>query len=171
MWIFHRGVGVAHASGVLFMQKLDALLMHAFGRCCGKKRKDDKGKEEAVVDRKSRQGVERISINSIVKKNGWSTLFKSQTIQEATFREIFLVYRINHARDPVAGSDNSKGIYIKSFRDIAHADLEGRRIERKFVRLIFCEKKKFVFLARSLRCVLWMLSSASIFFRVFPGSF
>ncbi len=134
LWIFHRGVGVAHASGVLFMQKLDALMLRMFGRCCGKKKKDgkdDKGKEEMVpLDKSQGQGVERISISSIVKVNGWKALFKSQTIQEATFKEVFLVYRINHLRDPQMGSGNTRGIYIKSFRDIPHADLEGWEKEK-----------------------------------------
>jgi hypothetical protein len=132
LWIFHRGVGVANATGVLFMQKLDALLLSAFGRCCGKK----KAKEEAEEIVASRQGVERISINSIVKKSGWRSLFKTQTIQEATFKEVFLVYRINHLRDPQMGSNNSHGIYVKSFRDIPHADLEGFVIVEKVFRLI-----------------------------------
>merc|ERR1711916_425033 len=39
LWIFHRGVGVAEHTGLLVMQKLNALLFLAFGRCCGKKKK------------------------------------------------------------------------------------------------------------------------------------
>ena len=77
-----------------------------------------------VMSYTKKQGVERISIDSIVKKNGWSSLLKSQTIQEPTYKEVVLAYRINTQRDPLFGSHNSNAIYIKIFRDIPHADLE-----------------------------------------------
>lgn len=161
LWIFHRGVGVANASGVLFMQKLDALLMGAFGRCCGKKKKEEAKKEEAQAVKPKVPGVERISISSIVKKHGWKTLFKSQTIQEATFKEVFLVYRINHLRDPEMGSGNTRGIYIKSFRDIPHSDLEGE--SHKYVFLCFSflnlPPPQCAIRAKSRLCGLWTWSS------------
>ncbi len=127
MWIFHRGVGVATFTGTLFLQKLDALLFRMFGRCCGKKAKKNKAKDEAPaasVAPKRGPGVERVSIRSIAAKHGWGSLLKSQTIQEPTYKEVVVAYRINQRRDPLFGSGNPHGIHVKVFRDIPHADLE-----------------------------------------------
>ncbi len=78
----------------------------------------------APVDAKRGPGVERISIRSIAHRDGWGSLAKAQTIQEPTFKEIVLAYRINQQRDPLFGSGNPHSINIKVFRDIPHADLE-----------------------------------------------
>jgi hypothetical protein len=129
IWMFHRGVGVAKVNGRMFMQKIDALLFQVFGKCCGKKRtkeqieKERLAKEEAEKSKKV-QGVERISVRSVCQKQGWGSLFKSNDIQEPTFKEIVLAYRINQERDAYAGSENPRSINIKIFRDIPHADLE-----------------------------------------------
>ena len=131
LWIFHRGVGVAKFKGILLLQKLDALLFRIFGRCCGKRKSKDtfakeaEAKELAVNPSEQQAGVERISVRSLTEKQGWGSLFKSSQIQEPTFKEIVLAYRINQARDPYYGSENKHAINVKIFRDIPFADLEG----------------------------------------------
>ena len=130
LWIFHRGVGIAKFKGILLLQKLDGLLFQVFGKCCGKRKtkgaalKEEEAKHLAIDPTEENAGVERISIRSLVSKLGWGSLFRSSLIQEPTFKEIVLAYRINQSRDPFYGSENGRAINIKIFRDIPHADLE-----------------------------------------------
>jgi len=130
IWMFHRGIGVAKFQGLLVLQKIDALLFQIFGRCCGKRKskeqlaKEKQAKELADHPEEDRAGVERISVRSLAAKQGWSTLFKSSLIQEPTFKEIVLIYRVNQERDAYYGSENPRSLNVKIFRDIPHADLE-----------------------------------------------
>ena len=131
IWIYHRGIGIAKYEGMLVMQKIDELLFRMFGRCCGKKRKPvdatKKEKEEAEPQKqkqKEGQGVERITIKSIVAKNGVVGLFKPTLIQEPTFKEVVMCYRMDANKGSVHESANPKAIYVKVFRDVPHADLE-----------------------------------------------
>lgn len=130
IWIFHRGVGIAKYQGMLVMQKIDELLFKLFGRCCGKKRKPeeiakDAAKEkEEESEKKEGQGVERITIKSVVAKNGMVGLFKPTLIQEPTFKEVILCYRMDPNKGSQYASANPKAIYVKVFRDVPNADLE-----------------------------------------------
>merc|ERR1711991_59504 len=84
------------------------------------------GQAKGLADHpeEDRAGVERISVRSLAAKQGWRTLFKSSLIQEPTFKEIVLIYRVNQGRDAYYGSENPRSLNVKIFRDIPHADLE-----------------------------------------------
>jgi len=131
IWMFHRGVGVSEFDGRLVMQKIDSLMFQVFGRCCGKKKTAAQIEKEKEAEKllkegptEEKQGVQRITVRSLCSKEGWKTLLKSSHIQEPTFKEIVLAYRINQDRDAFYGSENPRCINVKIFRDIPHADLE-----------------------------------------------
>lgn len=104
------------------LEKLDILLERLLSKCCGPRAK--KGAEPVLDPDSLKGGVERISLASQVHREGFRSLFQQTTIQEPTFKELVLVYRINSGRDDLHVSANRDAIYIKVFRDIPHADLE-----------------------------------------------
>lgn len=129
--MFKRGIGVDQTSGLLLNQKIDILLYRFFRRifnflCCWKKRKstakvgDVQAKEEEEVNR-----FERRTVLGEVKKNGVFSLFKTTTLQEPTFKELVIIYRLKSiGNDTLHSTLNPFHFYIKLFKNIPMADLE-----------------------------------------------
>jgi hypothetical protein len=68
--------------------------------------------------------TKRVTIESQVADKGFLSLMTPVHIQETTFKEVVLLYRVNSGRDQFHSSSNPHSLYLKVFRDIPHADLE-----------------------------------------------
>ena len=158
--IFHRGVGVDKTRGFMILQKLDFLvskllewIMQPFGRERGA------GFESAPqvdnlpdTSEKDRAGiqeghdscvfedvyVERINLRST--GVGLRSLFKKTLMQEPTFKELVIIFRLAAPPEVESAPEAHRKIFVKAFRDIPMADLEvvfpAKRIAMEPVDLI-----------------------------------
>lgn len=123
IWLFQRGMGKERLTGRLVMQKIDILLEKLLSKCCCLKA--SKSDATAATQAKpGERGVQRISLRAQVEKEGLLSLFRESEVQEPSFKEMVLIYRMNAGRDDQHVSSNHNAIYIKVFRDIPQGDME-----------------------------------------------
>ena len=150
--LFRRGVGVDTTEELLFLQKLDLLasrillcVMALPGRLLGFARRGELAEgckeiteltDDPQHDRKSmfqRRSIDRVTLHP--RDVGLRTLFQVSRLQEPTFRQLVLLYRLE-SDDETA----DRSIQIRTFRDIPMADLEvvfpEKRLSMKPVDLI-----------------------------------
>lgn len=147
--LFRRGVGVDKTEESLFLQKFDLLasrillgVMALPGRLLGRGR-GGMVEEEAVTvstvpssDSETifqQRSIDRVTLHP--RDVGLRTLFQISHLQEPTFRQLVLLYRLK-SDDETA----DRSIQIRTFRDIPMADLEvvfpEKRLSMKPVDLV-----------------------------------
>jgi hypothetical protein len=138
--IFRRGVGIDRSYGYHILPKLDHFITRGFERLIGlfrrtvdvTKTEDDRRPPPAArTSIHPPKRVERISLRN--SGLGPRSLFQRTTLQEPTFKELVILFRLAPALDEEGGTEPiaDPTIYIKAFRDIPMSDLE----------VVFPEKK------------------------------
>jgi len=133
MWIYHRGVGFDQTTDTFFGQKVDTLITIIFAwiwnhilRLISKSKNVP---DELLIHKNVESPTNVIHRHTIYNcVNGLQSLMKKSTLQEPTFKEVVLLYRL---KSPQIEQSNPNAIHIKTFRDIPMADLE----------ILFPEKK------------------------------
>ena len=156
--VFRRGIGIDRTEGLLFFQKLDLLvsrilvgLLRLPGRLLGRGRVESDALDE--TERAGRAAgesseslfatktIERVTLHP--EDVGLLTLFRRTKLQEPTFGQLVLVFRLRPEEtgetDGMVGGVE-RAIHIKTFVDIPMADLEvvfpEKRLSMKPVDLI-----------------------------------
>jgi len=142
--IFHRGVGVDQTRGFMILQKLDFLvdkllewIMQPFGRERGAGFKSapqvdnlPDASEKNLAGVQEGHGncvfedlyIERINLRST--GVGLRSFFKRTLMQEPTFKELVIIFRLAAPPAVESASEAHRKIFVKAFRDIPMADLE-----------------------------------------------
>ena len=139
--IFQRGVGIDRTEGFHFIQKLDLIvtqLLEGAWRLLTRPldlirsgtpttRSDDPPQDrQAHAPRQSEESdrfVDRITLRST--GVGLGALLRKTAIQEPTFDELILLYRLDASASGKETPDHeSRAVHIKAFRGIPMADLE-----------------------------------------------
>ena len=151
--VFKRGFGVAKANGLFITEKIEMLLSmlikEPFLKLIGHSKpmfvniraskKSSEQTEERNVSTVERLTLRRLMPNifALLRK-----LFSSLEIQEPTFKEVVLLYRMAKPRPGEAPGPSGAGpLIVKSFTDVPMADLE----------MIFPEKKMTVRLSEMIQ--------------------
>jgi len=153
--VFRRGIGIDRTEGLLFFQKLDLLvsrilvgLLRLPGRLFGRGGSDMEATEAVEVDSEEpsesmfeAKTIERITLHP--EDVGPLSLFQRTKLQEPTFGQLVLVFRLKPGESDVSeesGELIDRTIHIKTFVDIPMADLEvvfpEKRLSMKPVDLI-----------------------------------
>ena len=153
--VFRRGIGVDRTEGLLFFQKLDLLisrilvgLLRLPGRVFGRGGSEREAGEaiEAETGEPSEsmfaaKAIERITLHP--EDVGPLSLFRRTKLQEPTFGQLVLVFRLKPDESDESGGAGElidRTIHIKTFVDIPMADLEvvfpEKRLSMKPVDLI-----------------------------------
>ena len=159
--VFRRGIGVDRTEGLLFFQKLDLLisrilvgLLRIPGRVFGRGGSEQEAGEAGEAGEAERgeptesmfaaKAIERITLHP--EDVGPLSLFRRTKLQEPTFGQLVLVFRLkpdeSDESDVSGGSGEliDRTIHIKTFVDIPMADLEvvfpEKRLSMKPVDLI-----------------------------------
>ena len=140
--VFRRGIGIDRTEGLLFFQKLDLLisrilvgLMRLPGRLFGRGGSDTEADEAAEADGGEpsesmfeAKTIERITLHP--EDVSPLSLFRRTKLQEPTYGQLVLVFRLKPDESDVSGDSGQFGklidrtIHIKTFVDIPMADLE-----------------------------------------------
>ncbi len=161
--LFARGTGLERTSGYFFLAKLDLVvsnlllgmlafpgrMLRALRSLLGGKKPEPAPPAEASSPAESSpperpehihapQRVQRISLRHAVRS--WRALFRPVVIQEPTYRELVMIYRLKSESEESRLAHRPAPIHIKLFHDIPHADLEvvfpAKRISMKPVDLV-----------------------------------
>jgi len=137
IWIFHRGIGVDRTNDFLVLQKLDVMIVRFLNRIHNAvtwvvSLVTGRPREAEAVDTFSSENtnpsaldnsniVKRITLANSVdfRKEGFSVLFKKTQLQEPTFHDLVILYRLKDSDDKP-----TRTIFLKSFKHIPMADLE-----------------------------------------------
>jgi hypothetical protein len=157
--VFRRGIGIDRTEGLLFFQKLDLLvsrilvgLLRLPGRLLGRGRvESDALDETGCAGRAAGESSESLFATKTIERVtlhpedvGLLSLFRRTKLQEPTFGQLVLVFRLRPDEE-TGESDGMVGgveraIHIKTFVDIPMADLEvvfpEKRLSMKPVDLI-----------------------------------
>ncbi len=160
--LFARGTGLERTSGYFFLAKLDLMVSNLllgilafpgrvyrgfralWNRCTGESGSvpaESPGPADAPSSPghiHTPQRIRRISLRHAVRS--WRALFRPVVIQEPTYRELVMVYRLKSESEESRLAHRPAPIHIKLFHDIPHADLEvifpAKRISMKPVDLV-----------------------------------
>ena len=148
--VYHRGVGQASVEGYFIVEKVDlifemllttlmsVLSLFAFWNFRKHANKiseliddsddeeDEQEEDEDLFDEDIKtKHVKRQGLSDVIKRN-WMALFRRNEIFEPTFKEIVLIYRPNKftVEDELGETKTIDPIYVKSFKEIPHADFE-----------------------------------------------
>ncbi|GEM_PF-1101680 len=161
--LFARGTGLERTSGYFFLAKLDLVVSNLLesvfslpgrvvqgmksllgrGKGRGEPELEATSAEEAPSKKQPEhihapQRVQRISLRHAVRS--WRALFRPVVLQEPTYRELVMVYRLKSESEESRLAHRPAPIHIKLFHDIPHADLEvvfpAKRISMKPVDLV-----------------------------------
>ncbi|GAB2225930.1 hypothetical protein Droror1_Dr00021707 [Drosera rotundifolia] len=141
--IFRRGFGMDQMSGYFITWKVDTIISriwHGFLRLAGLKRcfsnrrrlrytkNDEQPGGNCSDDEEDDLFVERVRIQNM--RFSTCNFLSKVTIQEPTFEKIIIIYRLNPATID-SRVLNSRGVYVKHFRNIPMADMEIVLPEKK----------------------------------------
>jgi len=150
--VFRRGIGVDRTEGLLFFQKLDLLvsrilvgLLRLPGRLLG--RGSGETEEGTVIEAEpgeppesvfQARTIERVTLHP--EDVGPLSLFRTTRLQEPTFGQLVLVFRLLPDESDESNRTTDRAIHIKTFVDIPMADLEvvfpEKRLSMKPVDLV-----------------------------------
>eukprot|EP01126_Amoeba_proteus_P031829 TRINITY_DN3114_c0_g1_i5.p1 TRINITY_DN3114_c0_g1~~TRINITY_DN3114_c0_g1_i5.p1 ORF type:complete len:308 (-),score=58.04 TRINITY_DN3114_c0_g1_i5:478-1401(-) len=120
--IFHRGTGIDRTTNMLMMEKIDVLIVSFYWffvslldwRSWGRVTSETVGPTEEPTSFKLKF-LTRKSLKDSLNFYIW----KETEIQEPTFKEVILIYRLDEPN-----SEKKNNIYLRSFKNIPMADIE-----------------------------------------------
>jgi len=151
VWVFRRGIGTTRTKDYFFFQKLDHMISMAYGWLLERIRsvfgKIAPPRAQAPLQPEVPEGasiqplaenqpadgdtnvIQRVTLHDEVAEKGIKCLFQKSILEEATYKEVLVLYRratpTEESPDPTESSaKNNRAIFIKVFHDIPIADLE-----------------------------------------------
>jgi len=151
VWVFRRGIGTTRTKDYFFFQKLDHMISMVYGWLLERIRsvfgKIAPPRAQAPLQPEVPEGasiqplaenqpadgdtnvIQRVTLHDEVAEKGIKCLFEKSILEEATYKEVLVLYRratpTEESPDPTESSaKNNRAIFIKVFHDIPIADLE-----------------------------------------------